>query len=333
MINARTELVRLINGFQASQAIYVAATLGLADQLRDGAASVAEMARSTGAHPDALYRLVRVLAAIGVVESVGTDRFALTAMGDFLRRDASGTCAPMAELFGRPNIWQAWGDLLHTVQTGDTAFDHVHGCSVWDYRSRHPDEAGIFDRAMASGTERFAQAVLDAYDFSRFEHVVDVGGGDGMFLSKILERHTAVRGTLFDQPHVIARAEQSAALLANRCSCVGGDFFNSVPEGGDAYLLKWILHDWSDTASVEILKSCRRAMKRESRLLVAEYVLDTEASSDGALMDLTMMVMNGGRERTREEFSSIFAAAGFQLVLVRRTATPVCLLEGTINRD
>ena len=154
-----------------------------------------------------------------------------------------------------------------------------------------------------------------------------------MFLSKILERHTAVRGTLFDQPHVIARAEQSAALLANRCCCVGGDFFNSVPEGGDAYLLKWILHDWSDTASVEILKSCRRAMKRESRLLVAEYVLDTEASSDGALMDLTMMVMNGGRERTREEFSSIFAAAGFQLVLVRRTATPVCLLEGTINRD
>ena len=154
MINARTELVRLINGFQASQAIYVAATLGLADQLRDGAASAAEMARSTGAHPDALYRLVRVLAAIGVVESVGTDRFALTAMGDFLRRDASGTCAPMAELFGRPNIWQAWGDLLHTVQTGDTAFDHVHGCSVWDYRSRHPDEAGIFDRAMASGTEK-----------------------------------------------------------------------------------------------------------------------------------------------------------------------------------
>jgi hypothetical protein len=331
VINPRTELVRLINGFQASQAISVAVALGLADQLRDGPAGAAEIAGAIGAHPDALHRLMRVLAGIGVIQNAGADRFALTAMGELLRRDASGTCAPMAELFGRPNVWQAWGDLLHTVQTGATAFDHVHGCSVWDYRSRNPEEAGIFDRAMASGTDRFAQAVLDVYDFGRFEHVIDVGGGDGIFLAKILERHPAVRGTLFDQPNVIARSGQSAQF-PNRCQVVGGDFFDSVPGDGDAYLLKWILHDWSDTASVDILRSCRRAMKRSGRLLVAEYVLDPGNLPDGAFMDLTMMVMNGGRERTREEFSSIFAAAGFRLTSVTATTTPLCLLEGTIDR-
>jgi hypothetical protein len=239
----------------------------------------------------------------------------------------------MAELFGRPNVWQAWGDLLHTVQTGATAFDHVHGCSVWDYRSRNPDEAGIFDRAMASGTDRFAQAVLDVCDFGRFEHVVDVGGGDGIFITRILERYPAVRGTLFDQPHVIDRPGQCAPPTANRLRRVGGDFFKGVPEGADAYLLKWILHDWSDTASIDILKSCRRAMTRTGRILVAEYVLDAENASDGAFLDLTMMVMNGGRERTREEFSSIFAAAGFRLTSVTATATPLCVLEGTLEDE
>jgi hypothetical protein len=332
MINARADLNRLINGFQASQAIHVAATLGLADRLRDEPESAAEMAHMTGVHPDALYRLMRVLASIGVMQHVGGDRFALTAMGEFLRRDVLGTCGPMAEMIGRPNVWWAWGDLLHTVRTGDTAFDHMHGCNVWDYRSQHPEEASVFDRAMASGTERFAQAVLNVCDFGCFEHVIDVGGGDGVFLAKILERHPAVQGTLFDQPHVIARAAQPAQAFAGRYRTVGGNFFNGVPEGGDAYLLKWILHDWSDTASVDILRSCRQAMKRSGRLLVAEYVIGPGYTSpDGELMDLTMMVMNGGRERTRDEFSSIFAAAGFRLRSVTATATPLCMLEGIVD--
>jgi SAM-dependent methyltransferase len=240
----------------------------------------------------------------------------------------------MAKLMGRPNLWQAWGDLLHTVQTGDTAFNHVHGCNVWDYRARSPVEADIFDRAMASGTEQFAQAILDVCDFGRFKHVVDIGGGDGMFLAKILERHPDVRGTLFDQPHVLARAAPSAEPFGGRYRAIGGNFFNGVPDEGDAYLLKWILHDWSDSASVDILKSCRRAMKRSGRLLVAEYVIGFDnASADAEFMDLTMMVMNGGRERTRDEFSSIFMAAGFRLESVTATATPLCLIEGTTESE
>ena len=281
MIDARTDLLRLINGFQASQAIHVAAALGLADRLHHVPASATELACAIGVDPDALHRLMRSLISIGVVRQTEGDGFVLTAMGEYLRRDIAGTCAPMAELIGRPNFWAAWGDLLHAVQTGETAFDHVHGCNVWDYRSRHADEARIFDRAMASGTERFAQAVLDVCDFGSFNHVVDVGGGDGMFLTKILERYPALHGTLFDQPHVIARAaaSQSAQAFGNRYRAVGGDFFQGVPEGGDAYLLKWILHDWSDAASIDILKSCRRAMQPGARLLVAEYVIRPESSS------------------------------------------------------
>lgn len=320
----------MITGFQASQAISVAAALGLADELQQAPASSAELARRTNTHPDALHRLMRMLAAIGVFQAADDNKFALTPMGEFLRRDARGTCAPMAELFGRPNVWQAWGDILHTVRTGDTAFNHMHGCSVWDYRTSHPDEGVIFDRAMASGTVQFAQAVLDICDFGRFRHVVDVGGGDGIFLAKILDRHAGVSGTLFDLPDVIARAT-APRPNADRNGCfqmVSGDFFNSVPAVGDAYLLKWILHDWSDAASVDILKSCRRAMKPDGRLLVAEFIIGQGyPSPESELMDLTMMVMNGGRERTLDEFSSVFLAAGFRLVSATPTTTPLCLME------
>jgi hypothetical protein len=336
MADARADLLRLINGFQASQAIHVAATLGLADLLRCSPKSAADIARTTGAHPDALHRLMRVLASIGLVEETDGHRFALTPIGEFLRSDVSGTCAPMAEMIGRPNFWQAWGDLLHAVRTGDTAFDHVHGSNVWEYRSRHPEETRIFDRAMASGTERFAEAVLAVCDFGRFEHVVDVGGGDGMFLAKILAKYPRIRGTLFDQPHVIARgaASQSRQTFEGSYHAVGGNFFDAVPEGGEAYLLKWILHDWRDAASVNILKSCRRAMKRTGRLLVAEYVLgSSDASPEGEFMDLMMLVMNGGRERTRDEFAAIFTAAGFRLTSITPTATPLSVIEGVLEHE
>lgn len=334
MTDARADLLRLINGFQPSQAIHVAAVLGLADLLQRAPLDAADLAARAGAHPDALRRLMRVLVSIGVFEETSCHRFALTSTGEFLCSDVSGTCAPMAELIGRPNFWQAWGDLLHAVKTGQIAFDHVHGSNVWDYRSRHPDETRIFDRAMASGTERFAEAVIDVCDFGCFEHIVDVGGGDGMFLTKILASHPHVRGTLFDQPHVIGRvvAYQPAQTLNRRYQAIGGDFFKCVPGGGDAYLLKWILHDWNDDASLKILKSCREAMKPTGKLFVAEYVLgSSDVSSEGEFMDLMMLVMNGGRERTRDEFTALFAAAGFRLTSITPTATPLSVIEGVFD--
>jgi SAM-dependent methyltransferase len=329
---ARTELQRLVNGFQASQALHVAATLRLADHLRDGPRSARQIALAINVDDTALYRLMRALASIGVLREENSC-FTLTSVGEYLRSDVAGTLAPMAEFIGRPNVWQAWGALLHAVRTGDTAFDHIHGRDVWDYRSRHPEETRIFDRAMASGTERFAEAVLAAYDFNCFEHVVDVGGGDGMFLSKILARYPAIHGTLFDQPHVIARAASpSAPGVRARYNAVGCYFFDRVPDGADGYLLKWILHDWSDSASVDILRACNRAMRPGGKLLVAEYVIEgPDTSADGTFMDIMMMVMCGGRERTRNEFAAIFASAGFRLTSVIATATPLSIIEGVAD--
>jgi hypothetical protein len=330
--DARANLLRLINGFQASQAIHVAATLGLADLLGRGPRTASELAAQSGTHPAALYRLMRALAAIGVFKEDDDQRFALTAVGEFLRNEIAGTHAPMAQLVGRPNFWQAWGDLLYAVRSGATAFDHVHGSGVWEYRAKCPEEARIFDRAMAAGTERFAEAVVDVCDFGRFRHVVDIGGGDGVFLAKVLAAFPHLRGTLFDQPHVAARAASSLETYGfeGRCRAVGGNFFVGVPEGADAYLLKWILHDWDDTASIGILQSCRRAMRPTGMLLVVEHVIGPpNTSPDGTFMDLTMMVLTGGRERTREEFAALFAEAGFRLVSVTPTATPLSVIEGT----
>ncbi|CAN7436583.1 acetylserotonin O-methyltransferase [Bosea sp. LjRoot237] len=320
----------MILGFRASQAIHVAATLGLADLLRTETRTSEALAAATGTHPASLYRLMRSLASMGLFHEDEERRFTLTAAGRLLRSDVAGSLAPMARLIGRPNFWQAWGDLLHAVRTGATAFDHVHGCGVWDYRANHSEEAGIFDRAMASITEQAAEAVLAACDFSRFHRLVDVGGGDGMLLARILAAHQHLCATLFDQPHVIARASAAleSAALSDRCLALGGDFFVEVPEGGDAYLLKWILHDWDDAASVDILRSCRMAMTPAARLLIIEHVIDEPNKSPaGTLMDLNMMVMTGGRERTGAEFAALLAAADFETVSVTPTASTLSILE------
>lgn len=326
----RAELLRLINGFQVSQALHVAATLRLADHLGDGAASAGELAAALGAQAPRLHRLMRALAAVGVLRAEADGRFALTAAGHYLRESTDGTLAPMAVMIGQPSHWQAWGALAHAVRHDATAFDHVHGADVWTHRRRHAGEARIFDRAMAAGTDRFADAVLAVCDFRRFRHVVDVGGGDGTFLARILAAHPALRGTLFDCPDVSARAavRLDGLGLGERCAAVGGDFFASVPAGGDAYLLKWILHDWDDARSVAILRACRRAMAPDARLLIFEHVLGAgKTTPDGALMDLNMMVMTGGRERRPDEFAALLAAGGFELASVQATAAPLGVIE------
>jgi hypothetical protein len=279
----------------------------------------------------ALYRLMRALAAAGIFREHNDRRFELTPVGELLRSAIAGTQAPMARLVGRPSYWQAWGNLPYAVRTGSTAFDHVHGYGVWEHRASHPEEGQVFDRAMAARTEQFAEAALAACDFSRFAHVVDVGGGDGTFLAKILAAHPRARGTLFDQPQTVARGQSSLASLgfSTRCQAVGGSFFVSVPEGGNAYVVKWILHDWDDTAAVDILRACRRAMKPGGTLIVFEHLVGRpNTDSEGKFADLNMLVMNGGRERTRDEFAALFGETRFRLVSVTPTSTPLFVIEG-----
>jgi hypothetical protein len=324
------ELRRLINGCQVSQALSVAATLGVADLLAAGPRTSDDLALESGADPDALYRLLRALAAVGVLREEDERRFALTALGEPLRSDVPGSLAGWAEFVGRPAFWQSWGALLHSVRTGENAFRHVHGADVWSWRAERPDENAAFDRAMASLTGGVDRALLEAYDFGRFGTVVDVGGGNGTLLASLLGAYPAMRGILFDQPQVTDSAEDvlGAAGVADRARVVGGSFFDGVPEGGDAYVLKAIVHDWEDPEAIAIMQACRRAASDGAVLLLIERDLGAPNEAPGAkLSDLNMLVNPGGRERSLEEYAALLDAAGFRLVAATPTASGLSVFE------
>jgi hypothetical protein len=322
-------LFRLVNGYQVSQAIHVAATLGIADLLHDGPRSAEDLAAATNTHEPSLYRLLRALASVGVFREVDGHQFELTPVGDCLRSDAPEPVGPWATLIGEAYYRQTWGHLLHSVRTGENAFRALHGMDVWTYREGRPEAGAVFDRAMTGMSRRAAEAVLAAYDFSRFSCVVDVAGGQGAFLGAILSRYPSLRGVLFDQPHVVAGSEGTLSALVERCQVVGGSFFDAVPEGGDAYVLKAILHDWDDEVATVILRECRKAIGASGSLLVVEQVVGAPNLEPATkFSDLNMLVMPGGRERTREEFERLFAAAGFRLVGVTPTIVGVCVVEG-----
>jgi hypothetical protein len=327
---AKAEVLELVLGFQISQAIHVAASLGLPDLLSAGPRTSTDLAVAAGAHPASVNRLMRALAAIDLFHEDEGGRFGLTARGHALRRDVPGSCAPTVQFYAGPGAWSAWGNLLYSVRTGATAFDHVHGKSVWAYRAVRREESDVFDRAMAAGTARFAEALLTACDFSRFATVVDVGGGDGTLLASILAANVHIQGTLFDRPQVVARAGAAFETLgvSDRCELHSGDFFVEIPGGADAYLLKSILHDWDDAASVKILSACCAAMEPDSRLLIFEHLIGPpNTSARGKLMDLNMLVMTGGQERSLAQFALLLKRSRFRLLSVTPTSTPLSVIE------
>ena len=324
-------LKRLTDGYQVSQAIYVAATLGIADLLKDGPRDSDDLATATNTHPRTLYRLLRALASVGVFHEKSDRRFALTPLGDCLRSDAPEPVGGWAAYIGRPYYWQAWAYLVESVRTGENAFRHLHGIGNWEYRARHPEEGALFDRAMTALSRQNTESVLAVYDFGRFNRIVDVGGGQGALLAAILAHYPNVRGVLFDQPHVVSRAGRllGHAGVADRCEIVGGDFFVTVPEGADAYAMRSILHDWEEREAVAILRACRRAIVPDGRLLVIERVVGPPNDDhDAKFSDLNMLVSPGGQERTREEYEALFAAAGFRLIQVFPTAMGTNVIEG-----
>jgi O-methyltransferase domain/Dimerisation domain len=323
-------LRRLVNGYQVTQAIHVAATLGIADLLRDGPRSSDELAAQTDSHAPSLHRVLRALAAVGVLHEQDDGRFALTDVGECLRADAPEPVGGWAAFVGRPYHFQGWAGLLHAVRTGENAFQSVHGTDAWTYRADHPEEGAIFDRAMTDITQRANRHLLEAYDFGPFGTVVDIGGGHGALLAAVLAAHPQMRGVVFDQPHVVAGAPAvlEEAGVADRCEVVGGSFFDAVPAGADAYLLKAILHDWDDEDALRILRSCRDAIAADGALLVVERELGApNANPDAKLSDLNMMVGPGGRERTREELGDLLAEGGFALQRTVPTAIGVCVFE------
>jgi O-methyltransferase domain/Dimerisation domain len=323
-------LTRLLRGYRISQAIHVAAVLGIADLLADGPRSADDLADATGSDPDALYRLLRALAGVGVFAEEAGRRFGLTPLGSGLRSDAPGSLRHVAVELGQPYLWHAWGDLLHSVRTGENAFRHVHGTSIWEFRARHPDASDAFGAAMSAQTARMNRSLLASFDFGRFPTLVDVGGGRGTFLAALLASRPAMRGVLFDLPHVVERAGPvlAAAGAADRCELTAGDFFDGLPAGRAAYLLQRILHNWEDAEAVAILTSCRRAMPDQGRVLLVERALGVANDDpEPKLVDLHMLIGPGGRLRTIEEYRALCDAARLAVVGVTPTGAGLQVLE------
>lgn len=314
-VPATGKLGQMIWGLTVSQALYAAAKLGIFDVLRDGRKGPAEIAEATGADWLALRRLCRALTTIDILSEDGHGRFTATAMGELLRSDHPQSMRAMALLMGSPFKWRAWGELCEAITTGRPAFDHVFGESFFEYLEQRPQDASVFNQAMTSATSGDVPAILAAYDFSGFRKVVDVGGGHGALLRGILERCPDTTGVLCDVPSVVAEASQSrGTLVADRCDFVGVDMFQSVPVDGDAYVLKAIIHDWGDDEAIHILRNCRQGIRDAGRALIIELVIKPSNQPDFAKwLDLNMLVILQGRERTEEEFRDLYAAAGFRL--------------------
>lgn len=323
-------MLELITGARLSQALYVAAKLGIADRLRDGAKSCEELGGTLGLRAEGLYRLLRALASVGVFAEESGRRFALTPAAELLA-DGPRSMRGLAIMCGEPWQWQTWGQMLYSVRTGAPAFDHLFGSDIFHYLGANPEAAAAYDQAMASVTAAETEAILAAYDFSRARTLADLGGGRGGFLAAALARHSHLRGVLLELPHVIeqARAEPAMAEFAPRCTLTAGNIFASIPAGPDTFMLKRVLHACSDADAVSLLGNCRAAMDRHSRLLIAEMVLPPgNEPSFGKLLDLEMLLFTpGGRERTREEYRALLAAAGLATEREIPTASEITIIE------
>ena len=326
-------LYQLATAHYVSQAIYVAAKLAIADHLADGPQGHDALANATGTHAPSLRRVLRLLASAGVLVEREDGRFELTAVGSFLK-SGPGSFGAMAQLFAGPLGWGSWGDLLNTVRTGEMALARVYGVDAFGYFADHPEEGAVFDEAMGSFTAMAAVAVAAAYDFSSMRNVVDVGGGEGALLTGILRANPQLHGVVFDLPRLApgARRYIDAAGLADRCTFVSGDFFQTVPAGADAYLLKHVIHDWDDTRAANILRTCRAAMGPQTKLLIVEGVypprIDGSPESAGAARnDVNMMVVTGGRQRSESEVRELYEAAGLRLARIIPTGM-ASVIEG-----
>jgi hypothetical protein len=324
------QVSQMLTGYWITQALYVAAKLGLADLVRDHPRTADDLAAATRTHPRALYRLLRALASLGVFAEDDRHRFSLTPLAECLRSDVPGSQCSLALMIGEEH-YQAFGQMLYSVQTGRIAFDKVYGMPIFDFLQQHPEQAKIFDEAMVGVHGRETAAMLGAYDFSKIGVLVDIGGGNGSVLIAVLKKYPALRGVLFDLPGVTERAKGNveAAGLAGRCQVVGGNFFEVVPGRADAYLLRHIIHDWNDEKATTFLRNVHRAMGAGGRVLVVESVIPPgNGASFGKLLDLAMLVLPGGEERTEEEYRKLYETAGFRLTQIVPTTAEVSVIEG-----
>jgi len=325
----RMTLLQMMTGHWVTQAIYVAAKLGIADLLVKGPLSCEDLAARTRTHERSLHRVLRALASIGIFSEVTARHFANTPLANLLRSEAPNSMRALAILYAEES-YRAWGDMLYSVRTGQSAFGHQFGMGVFEFFAKNPEAATVFNAAMTGLMIQTADAVARSYDFSVFQTVVDVGGNQGKLLAAILKSYPSVLGMLFDLPHVVANAGPvlTSAGVEHRCALRGGDFFDRIPAGGDAYVLASVLHDWDDDRCSAILRGCRQVMPRGGKLLIVEMVLPPgNEPFFGKWVDLHMLVMANGFERTAEDYATLLRAAGFELARLVPTSAGRSILE------
>lgn len=325
----RDKLKEIVYGFSISQGLYCVAVLGLADYLQDGPKTYEEIAAFAHADPGAIKRILRLLAQKGIFREDEQGRFLLTFMGEFLRTDAKESMRTEILHMLHPSSWTPWGDLLYSLKTGRAAFPKCFGTNVWEYRAQHRDVSTVFDDMTTTMSQREAEIVCQNLDMENCREIIDIGGGKGGLIAAILSRKKNLRGVLFEQSHVLTGAQEllHAAGVQDRCRIMSGDFFSSVPPGGDVYLLKSIIHNWDDEAAIAILKNCRQAMTPKARIALIESIISPQEPFR-YLMDIHMLVIHGGKERTPEEFKILFDVSGFRLRHIVTDKSGISLIEG-----
>jgi hypothetical protein len=324
------QLIQMFSAGWKSSLLHAAAEIGLADQLAAGPKTADEVAQSLRLHAPSMHRFMRALASLGILSERDGRRFALTPLGEAMKTGARGSARGTMLAFGGAWMTRAWEEVRYSLATGKTAFEKVHGMPAFDYLAQHPDIASNFSQAMVGFHGAEPPAVAEAYDFSPFATVVDVGGATGHMLATILKHHAAPRGILFDMPHVVrdAPALLESRGVAKRVTIEAGSFFERVPTGGDAYILSHVIHDWSEEQCLAILGNCRKAMKPTARLLIVEMVLPAgDAPHPGKVLDMVMLVVPGGQERTEAEYAALLKKAGFRLARVVPTASDASVVE------
>jgi hypothetical protein len=325
-------LFQMLLGRWVSSAISTAAKLGIADHLEAGPKTTEQLAQELNLHEPALYRLMRALASFGVFHEGDGRLFTKNPLSEPLRSNAKPGVRNMAMMLADHWHINAWAELTWAVETGRPGMQKAVGMHLFEYLSQHPEEAVNFNNAMADLSGGDGPAVVASYDFSRFERIVEVGGGSGALLAAILQIAPKLRGILLDLPYVIEQARHAPLLasFATRCEFAGGSFFDAIPAGADAYILKHVIHDWDDERAAQILANCRKAMGPGGKLLVVERVVGPPNQPDPAkLMDIEMMVLPGGLERSEPEWRKLFAASGFQLDRIIPMPAPQSILEAS----
>ncbi len=325
------QLMQMLFGFAASRAIGVSAELRIADLLKNGSKTAEELAQETGVHARSLYRVLRACASIGVYSEDDKKRFSLTPLAEPLLSDAPGSLRAFAEMITTDWQFQTWAELPYSVKTGKPSFDKVFGMSSFEYFWSNEKAGKVFNDAMTSNSAFSSVAVVSGYDFSSIKKLVDVGGGHGFLLASILAKYETVKGVLYDTPAIVAEAEKLLAAhgVSEKCETIGGDFFENVPTGGDAYIMKHIIHDWNDEQCITILQNCSNAMTAGGKILVVEMVVpEGNEPSPAKFLDLQMLQYLPGCERTENEYRELFYKAGFELTRIVPTMSPFSIIEG-----